>query len=449
MRLRFLLAGFVAFVAIAPLHAADDGSVARLRKDLEYLASDECEGRGAQTQGIHKAAAYIAAEFKRLGLKPGGSDGYYQPFRVQAGKATAGETNRLVLTGPIGQQLALPYDKQFRTLGFSKSGVAKAPLVFAGYGITHEGYDDYKGLAVEGKIVVVLRKTPTVDREGKPFGGSPQMQNQLGSLTIKLLTAATKKVAGVLFVNDAEAARGDVLMAFDYTSAEAPPVDFPVGQILRPQLDAMLQSSAGATIADFEHEIRRTGAPRSVALPGWSADFEASVIRPYQNVPNVIGIREGKGPLAKEYVVIGAHYDHLGRGERGSLERDDKKRQGIHHGADDNGSGTVSVIEMARRFAGDAKYDGRTLVFMTFAGEELGLIGSKHFCKNPTIPLAQVAAMVNLDMVGRLRPDKGKTKGKLEVIGIGSAKELKPMVEAANEKLDFDLSRTETPFGAL
>src|SRR5262249_49960366 len=221
MRLRFLLAGFVAFVAIAPLHAADDGSVARLRKDLEYLASDECEGRGAQTQGLHKAAAYIAAEFKRLGLKPGGSDGYYQPFRVQAGKATAGETNRLVLTGPIGQQVSLPYDEQFRTLGFSKPAVAKAPLVFAGYGITHEGYDDYKGLDVAGKIVVVLRRTPKVDGKGEPFAGGERMQNQISSLAIKVLTAASKKAAGVLFVNDA-GEPDDALMTFDYTASESP-----------------------------------------------------------------------------------------------------------------------------------------------------------------------------------------------------------------------------------
>jgi hypothetical protein len=442
MRLRLVPVALVAFIALAPVRAADDGSVARLRKDLEYLTSDECEGRGSQTQGIHKAAEYIAAEFKRIGLKPGGTDGYFQGFRVQAGKATPGETNHLVLTGPIGQQVALTYDKQYHTLGMSKSGAAKAPLVFAGYGISTEGYDDYKGLDVAGKIVVVLRKTPPLNREGKPFAG------QFGSLTIKLLTAATKKVAGVLFVNDPTEPR-DALQTFNYTAAESPPVDFPSAQIHRGQLDEMLQASIGATLADVEYDIRRTGQPHSAALTGWSADFETSVIRPYQDVHNVIGIREGKGPLAKEYVVIGAHYDHLGRGERGSLERDETKRQLIHHGADDNGSGTVSVMEMARRFAGDPNYEGRTLVFMTFAGEEMGLLGSQHFCKNPTVTLEQIVAMVNLDMVGRLRPDKGKTKGKLEVIGVGTAKELKPMVEAENQKFDFDLTKTESPFGML
>src|SRR5262245_64712763 len=133
MRLRLIFSALVAVITVASIRAADDQGVARLRKDLEYLAGDECEGRGAQTQGIHKAADYIAAEFKRLGLKPGGSDGYFQGFRVQAGKAKPGDTNHLVLTGPIGQQVTLAYGKQFQTLGFSKPAVAKAPLVFAGY----------------------------------------------------------------------------------------------------------------------------------------------------------------------------------------------------------------------------------------------------------------------------------------------------------------------------
>ncbi len=447
MRSRLLLAAVVVLVAAPFLQAADDGRVARLRKDLEYLTSDECEGRGAETQGIFKAAAYIATEFKHLGLKPGGTDGYFQRLTMQAGRARPGDSNRLVLHGPIGQDVALAYGKQFATLGYSKPGIAKVPLVFGGYGITHENYDDYKGLDVAGKIVVVLRKTPPTDREGKPFGGGPEMQNQLGSRTNKVLTAATKKVAGLLFVNDAEAVRGDTLIPFDDTSAEAPPVDFPVGQIRRAQLDEMLQSAANMSLGDVEHQIHCRAQPHSLALTGWSADFEASVIRRFVDVPNVIGIREGRGPLAKEYVVIGAHYDHLGRGERGSTERDEKKRALIHRGADDNGSGTVSVMELARHFAGETSYEGRTLVFMTFAGEEQGLLGSQYFCKNPTVPLEQVAAMLNLDMVGRLRPDKGKTKGKLEIGGIGSAKEFGPLIDELNKHYDFDPAKTESAFG--
>src|SRR5207248_876921 len=160
--------------------------------------------------------------------------------------------------------------------------------------------------------------------------------------------------------------------------------------------------------------------PQTAALNGWTATVQVGIDRPSVEVKNVIGILPGNGPLAKEYVVVGAHYDHLGRGERGSLERDQTKRTQIHHGADDNGSGTVSVMELARRLSGK-KYEGRTIAFMTFSGEEQGLLGSRYFCKKPTIPLEQVAAMVNLDMVGRLRPDKDTKKDALDVGGVGSA----------------------------
>jgi hypothetical protein len=163
-------------------------------------------------------------------------------------------------------------------------------------------------------------------------------------------------------------------------------------------------------------------------------------------VKNIIAIREGTGPLAAEYVIIGAHYDHLGRGERGSTERDPMRLKTYHRGADDNGSGTVSILELARRFAQDRNYEGRTLVFMNFAGEEQGLLGSKFFCTKPTIDLKKVSAMLNLDMVGRLRDDKNG-KGKLEVGGIGSAKEFVPIVDELNKKYDFAISKTVSAFG--
>lgn len=436
------------FVSILPLFAADknDESISRLRKDLTYLTSDECEGRGAQTAGIHKAADYIASEFKQLGLKPAGTNGsYFQPFTMRAGRPTLGTPNRLVLKGSLGQELELKMDSQFRPLGMSAVGKASAPAVFAGYGLSEKSYDDYKDIDATGKIVIVLRKAPPLDREGKPFGGR---DNQTSSLTNKLLTARQKKAAAVLFVNDYDTARsGDTLMTFDYTAQQEPVVDIPSGQILRSQLESMLQSSVGSDLKSIEQDIERSFSPRSIELKGWSASFEVQITRKTVEVKNVVGILEGRGPLAKETVIIGAHYDHLGRGERGSLERDAKKRETIHHGADDNGSGSVSVMELARRFALRKAYEGRTLVFMTFAGEEQGLLGSRHFCNAPTVPLDRACAMVNLDMVGRLRADKDSTQGKLEIGGIGSAKSFAPMIDELNKKYDFKLARTISAYG--
>src|SRR5262249_53344363 len=144
--------------------------------------------------------------------------------------------------------------------------------------------------------------------------------------------------------------------------------------------------------------------------------------------------------------VIGAHYDHLGRGERGSLERDQAKRAEIHHGADDNGSGTVSVMELARRMTAK-KCEGRTLVFMTFSGEEQGLLGSRYFCKKPTIPREQGPAMVNLDVVGRLRPDKDTKKDALDVGGVGPAKEFEVLIDDLKKKYDLKTKKTASGFG--
>jgi hypothetical protein len=460
----------VLLLSFLPLtRSAENGSVERLRKDLQYLTSDECEGRGAQTEGLKKAAAYIAAEFERLGLKPSGTQGWYQPYTMRAGKATVGGSNRLAITGPMKEEISPEFDKVFRPLGLSGVGAISAPLVFVGYGITyaptgpaHDGngkasqsaasdaltYDDYKGIDVAGKIVIILRKAPPKGKDGKPFAGGGRIVNELSSLNFKLLTAAKQKVKAVLFVNDIESAeKSDQFMPFDYTSETEPPVDFPSAQISRVLLDRLLRESAGKSLAEMENEIRDKAEPRSIELKGWAGAIEISINRPTVEVRNVIGIMPGKGPLANEYIVIGAHYDHLGRGERGSLESDPEKRKEIHHGADDNGSGTVSIMELARRFTSDKSYEGRSIVFMTFSGEEQGLLGSRHFCNEPTIPMDKVAAMINLDMVGRLRPDKDKKQNKLEIGGLGSAKEFVPLVEELNKKYDFEIAKTMSAFG--
>ena len=160
---------------------------------------------------------------------------------------------------------------------------------------------------------------------------------------------------------------------------------------------------------------------------------------------NVVGVLEGSGDLASETVVIGAHYDHLGYGGGGSLAG--TKKMAIHHGADDNGSGTTSILELARRFADRKNRSGRRLVFMTFSGEELGLLGSAHYCKNPLFPLAGTVAMVNLDMVGRLTSNPETKKEKLLIEGSGTAKTFDALLNRLNEKYDFQMSKKASGFG--
>src|SRR5581483_9038272 len=174
--------------------------------------------------------------------------------------------------------------------------------------------------------------------------------------------------------------------------------------------------------------------------------LSVSVERRRIPVKNVVGVLDGAGPLANETVVIGAHYDHLGYGGRGtgSLSTGPKA---IHHGADDNGSGTTVLMELARRFGAEKGRQGRRLVFVAFSGEEMGLLGSRFYVDNPPIPLATTVAMVNMDMVGRLADDPATGRGKLEVGGTGTAKEFDGLIDALNAKYGFAVKKNKSGVG--
>jgi hypothetical protein len=420
--------------------AADDPAEARLKKDVTFLASPECEGRGVNTEGINRAADYIAAEFKQAGLKPvTANPGYFQPFTM-TGKAKLEGPNTLSLRGPLGQEIQLKADEHFKPLGLSGAGKLTAPVVFAGYGASAKdaGYDDFKGVDVAGKVVVVLRKTP---RTGGPAPFDGDNSSHHAALATKLTNADLHKAAAVLFVNDADTAKDkDPLMEFGYTAPGSGGNALPALHVRRHVVDAMLRSALGTSLAQAEADIDHDLKPRSAALPGWTATMEVNVRRPTLAVKNVVGVLEGAGPLANETVVIGAHYDHLGYGESGSLARKLGK-PAIHHGADDNASGTSVLIELARRFSALKDRQGRRLVFIAFSGEESGLLGSAYYCKNPLFPLEDTVAMVNLDMVGRLRPDKETQKDKLIVYGTGTSKEFDGLIEKLNTKFDFQLRK--------
>jgi hypothetical protein len=412
--------------AAATTFAQDDAAEKRLKKDITYLASEECEGRGIDTKGIHKAADYIANEFKAAGLKPGGKDGsWFQPFTVNAGGGK--DTTTITLHGPQGQVIELAVNKDFKVLPMSGSGQVKAPVVFAGYGLTapDANYDDYKGLDAAGKVVVVLRRTPRWNNQFAPFGGN---QDKYQGYEAKFAAAEQNKAAAVLLVNDrSEGVTGDAFIA---AFADAP-VGIPVAQLRRNVLDAMFISAKGMTVADVEKDIDRDLKPRSGPVTGWTASL--TVKRTTYACKNIIGVLEGAGPLANETVVIGAHYDHLGFGGQGSLAKEKGKKQ-IHPGADDNGSGTTMVMELARRFGAMKDRQGRRLVFMLFSGEERGLLGSAYYCRNPLFPLENTAVMFNLDMVGRLND-----KNELTAEGFDTGKGMKELLDQLNGHFGFKL----------
>ncbi len=344
----WLLTGLLGLIA-APGWAANQTAAARMRRDVTFLASDRCEGRGVATAGINLAADYIAGQFRDAGLRPGGPGGsYFQPFTMPGG--TLEGTPRLALRGPLGQRIALQPGRDFEPLGISYSGALEAaPVVFAGYGITEQketSYDDYDGLDVDGKVVLVLREAPRTDNKAAPMPGA----RRSAGLVEKLRNAQKHGAAAVLFVNNrALAADGDDLAHyFSFTATASNPVQMPALILRREVADAMLQSAGAGTLRDREEDIDRTLKPRSAELPGWAASLEVRVGRTLA-IKNVVGVLEGSGPLARETVVVGAHYDHLGYGGSGSLSS--LKEPAIHHGADDNGSGDTALMELARHFA--------------------------------------------------------------------------------------------------
>jgi hypothetical protein len=383
------------------LQAAEDSSEARMRRDITFLASDQCEGRGVTTQGINLAANYIAAEFEKAGLKPGGLEhSYFQPFTIPAARLESPPT--LTLQGPQGQEIELQEGKHFQALSFSQSGHLTAGLVFVGYGVTNdkEGrYDDYEDIDAAGKIVVILRDTPRADNRFASFYN--RQHHRL--FFSKIQNAEKHKAAGILFVNDRDTAKdGDDLYDFNFFATLSGPGKVPMLHVRRSVLDEMLASSLGTTLNSLEGDIDRDLRPRSAPLTGWNAHLDVQVVRSKISVKNVVGYLPGDGPLGKESVILGAHYDHLGYGGMGSLA--DLKKPAIHHGADDNGSGTTTLMELARRFGQMPNREGRRLVFMAFSGEESGLLGSYYYTQHPLFPLSETVAMINMDMVGRLRP---------------------------------------------
>jgi hypothetical protein len=416
----------------------------RMRADLTFLASDACEGRGPGTLGIDKAADYIAAAFRVAGLHGAMPDGsFFQPFTVR-GSPTLEPGAEVNLAGPDVETKRLVLKDDFQIIGLSGSGTTTAPVVFVGYGITcpEPSFDDYHGVDVAGKVALIIRRAPRYGDKDHPFADDQTMQ-QHAALQTKIANAAKHKASAVLLVNDGSE-RDDPLMEFGYASGAAGSI--PAAQIKRSFADAMLKSTVGKSLAELEQAIAKDLTPAGAALRGWTATVSATIERKKIPVKNVVGVLDGAGPLAEESIVIGAHYDHLGYGGTGtgSLAGGTKA---IHHGADDNASGTTTIIELARRFGGDKSRAGRRLVFIAFSGEEMGLLGSKNYVDHPLFPLDSTVAMVNLDMVGRLAADPNTGKGKLEVGGTGSAKQFDALIDKVNATAGFEVKKNKAGVG--
>ena len=412
-----LTAGWV----IAQQQAAQNEPAAtKLQQYVSYLASDALDGRRTGTPGATDAAHYIAGEFSRVGLHPASQKAtsgkpsammslYLQKFPYVAG-LQLGKTNTMTLTAP-GFKKDLQAGHDWLPLGFSSnSRLEQTPVAFVGYGITAAelNYNDYANNRASGKIALALSGTPDGDNPHGQYG-------RYEGARWKAIAARNAGAKGLIIVSREANLKDDGMaqLVYDNSAGDA---GLPVVVVS--------QEVVGGKTAFDSLEAGAKQHLNSFDEQGAMASITTEVVRSEVPAYNVIGILEGSDPvLRNETIVIGAHYDHLGRGGEGSLAQ----RPGeIHHGADDNASGVAGVLELARVFATQRPRPKRTMVFIAFSGEEEGLLGSNYYVNHPAKPLANTVAMINMDMIGRMR------ERKLIVGGVGTAKEWRELVETGN-----------------
>lgn len=474
----------------------------RLKSAAEYLAADERDGRGVGTEGIDEAADYIAAEFESLGLRTDVFEGKpFQKFTITTG-ATLGEPNKLAFVhqgeDDDSEPVELVLETDFTPLALGGSGEIDLPLAFVGYGITaaDEGYDDYADIDVEGKAVIVMRHEPQQANPHSAFDGT--RDSSYAPLTRKISNAFEHGAAAVIFCTDEYAVLENVerrkktwskaiaklaeeqeefltiedptleqlrkheqeirrlteriekfgermtesmdpLLKFDYGGTGGSSREIAVFHVSRAVLDRVLEASLQTNLSQLEEQIDEGPAPQSKDLPGWRVTGEVAIESEEVEVKNVAAILEGEGPHANETIVIGAHYDHVGYGGPNSLAPGSTE---VHNGADDNASGTVVLLEVARQLAARPEKLPRRIMFIAFTAEERGLIGSARYVRDPALPLEDTVAMLNMDMVGRLDEDE-----KLLIQGFDTATEFEALLDQLNGTYEFDVRKTSGGFG--
>jgi hypothetical protein len=412
-----LIASLVLSLCVA--YADSDGN--RVREDLRYLSSPALAGRGTGTAGLDLAAAYISEQFSKAGVRPLGGQSYLHKFPVSL-SSTLGTVNTMAQRAGHQDALPLALGTDFIPLGFSGSGQSSAAVVFAGFGITAPelSYDDYADINATGKIVVILRHEPQEYETASAFEG--KVYTEHSQLLTKALNARAHGAEAVLFVNDTAAHSGpDALEKFSTLVGPGDP-GLPFVQIKAEIVESWFRS-AGRDFKSVQEQIDRSGQPVSFEFGDeLRVDLSISVEHQPRQVANVVGFLPGR---TDEYLVIGAHYDHLGHGEQYSLAPNTAGT--VHPGADDNASGVAGVLALARRFGSQPPRE-RGVLFIAFAGEELGLLGSSFYLNRPLLPVEKAVAMINMDMIGRLR-DKRVIVG-----GVRTGSGLREAVAAAAAK---------------
>ncbi|NUL82875.1 MAG: M28 family peptidase [Armatimonadetes bacterium] len=367
-------------------------TASNIRRHVEHLASPALAGRFAPSEGSYKASLYVAEEFKKAGLKPMGNveGGYLYEFNLAPRSIPSPDSSFAVNSRGEWKSVA---GTDFVPVGFTVQEPVEGECVFVGSGIVNDEQDDYAGIDVNGKIAVILRTAP-----GR--AGQTNLRN-------RARVANEKGAKGAIFVDVGTGS----FAAFQRGSALLPAI--------------MARASAFESSEWQEAFKAGKGTPPAIRVR-----FHAKVETKTDKAHNVVGMLEGSDPKLKdEVIVIGAHHDHLGYGETGAM---DFGNTDAHLGADDNASGTSVMIELAHTLAAQTPPLKRSVLFMAFNAEELGLVGSARYVANPTVPVEKMVAMINLDMVGRLKRDM------VLVGGVGTSPDWRSIVDKANsEGLQF------------
>ena len=431
-----------------------------MKADLFFLAGDDLQGRLTNTPANRLAGAYIKSRFERMGLKPADSDGsFFQPYNLMT--STLGDENVLEVTGGDSATLRLKPGQDYYPLYFSASGRARGKVVFTGFGITapENAYDDYRGEALRGKIILALDHEPGERDPSSPFDGV--VSSNVGDALRKALFAQKKGAAGILFVRDVhnhpgpenfEAAGNGYWPEQPFRVPRVTLADW-VEQVRIPAvqissaLASILVQSTGRSLEALSRGAESSGGIQPVPLPEHEVELITTVKRHVIPDRNVVGLIEGSDPgVREESVIVCAHYDHNGAdGDR------------IYNGADDNGSGTIGLIEIAEAYA-RAAHNGqrprRSILFAAWNSEERGLLGAWAYTENPLRPLDKTVAVLNMDMIGRNEevPEGGDSRFRgldlqtaesnrnaVNIIGTTRTNDLKSEVERANRSIGLDL----------
>lgn len=424
---------FVLFLVSFPLAAQlPQASPDRYLKDVTTLAAPNMEGRGAGTKGLQRAGDYIAAQYKKMGLTP-----QFQPFTVTTG-AKLKEGNAFLISTTEPRPANLPQIKPaveefWIPFSFSSSGEVSGPVVFAGYGITAPefNYDDYMHLDVKDKIVLILRYEPPA--WAAKTGGQPTSHSAIVS---KAINARNHGAKAVILINGIREKEEDILPKFGTVSGPED-VGIVIVQAKNEVANTWFFGSVLKNLSDVQAGIDKNAQPNSFPFPKSSVTISVQLERVHAQVRNVMAYLPGK---TDEYVILGAHYDHLGYGDTNSLSPSEIGK--IHPGADDNASGTAGVLELARMLSKKKGKLDRGVLFLNFAGEEIGLLGSSYWVNHPTLPLDKAVAMINMDMIGRIRDDK------VYVGGVGTGSTFQPLLDPMGAKYGLKLEFSKSGYAA-